>query len=421
MSGLAVLGLVVAGTLIIGSAVLAIAETSLTHLTRARAEVMFADDPRQTMVLDLLDRRAEVLNPVLLFRLACQLGAATIVGAVVGRRTDNVGLVLTFLGLLVITYVIGEALPKAYALRYPAVSAGRVAPLVGGLMKTRPVRWVSGSLSWLSNRFVRADVRRAGPAITEDELLAFAAAATEAAAIEPAEGELIQSVIEFGDTVVREVMVARPDMVTIDGTTAISDALDLALAHGFSRLPVCGEDIDDVIGVALTKELTRAERDGRGRQPARLVAKKVPFVPETKSADALLREMQANAAHQAVVIDEYGSTAGLVTLEDLIEELIGEIVDEYDIDDSDVVETLAGGSVRVHGRMPVDELNEMVGTDLPDGDWDTIGGLIFNTLGHVPAVGEFVACAGAELFVERVEGRRITQVRVRPVSDSETV
>ena len=414
MTGLALIGLIIAGLLILFGAVLAVAETSLTHLTVARAEVMFVDDVHKPLVFGLLNRRAEVLNPILLFRLACQLGAATIVGAVFGPRTDNLGLVAMFLGLLTITYVFGEALPKAYALRYPASAAGRVAPLVGGLMRTAPIRWVTSALTWISNRLLRSDARRSGPAITEEELLAFAAAATAAEAIEPAEGALIQSVIEFGDTVAREVMLARPDMVIVGRAATVSTALDLALEHGYSRMPVIGGDIDDVIGVVHTKDLVRAEREGEAERPVESIARQVSFVPETKAADSLLREMQANARHLAIVVDEYGSTAGLVTLEDLIEELVGEIVDEFDSVEPDVVETLADGAVRVHGRMPVDELNEMVGTTLPDDDWDTVGGLIFNSLGHIPAVGESVSCADAELFVERIEGRRITQVRVRP-------
>jgi putative hemolysin len=418
LSGLALIGLIIALLLILFGAILAVAETALTHLTIARAEVMFVDDERKPLIIGLLNRRAEVLNPILLFRLACQLGAATIVGVVVGRRIDNFGVVITFLGLLTITYVFGEALPKAYALRYPAAAAGRVAPLVGGLMRTAPIRWVTSALTWLSNRLLRADVRRSGPAITESELLAFAAAAAEAEAIEPAEGALIQSVIEFGDTVAREAMLARPDMVTIERTATVSSGLDVALEHGYSRLPVIGDDIDDVVGVVHTKDLVRAEREGGAPRLVESITKQVSFVPETKTADSLLREMQANARHLAIVVDEYGSTAGLVTLEDLIEELVGEIVDEFDSVDSDVVETLADGAVRVHGRMPVDELNEMVGTALPDDDWDTVGGLIFNTLGHIPAVGESVACADAELFVEVIEGRRITQVRVRPMPQS---
>ena len=135
------------------------------------------------------------------------------------------------------------------------------------------------------------------------------------------------------------------------------------------------------------------------------------FVPETKHVDELLREMQAGGHHMAIVVDEYGGTAGLVTLEDIVEELVGEIVDEFDREEP-LVEPLAGGEALVHGRMPVDQLNHLVEADLPDGDWDTVGGLIFNTLGHVPEVGEAVETGGVRLSVERMEGRRITRVRL---------
>jgi CBS domain containing-hemolysin-like protein len=238
-----------------------------------------------------------------------------------------------------------------------------------------------------------------------------AAAASDA--IEQGERELIESVLELGDTIVRAVMVPRTDMVTVDSVASISETIDLAIEKGYSRLPVCGEGIDDVVGLALLKDLARFERAGRGDQSVRSSMRRPSFVPETKRVDELLREMQTAGRHMAIVVDEHGGTAGLVTLEDVVEELVGEIVDEYDQEEP-LLEPLAGGEALVHGRMPIDQLNGVFDARLPDDNWDTVGGLIFNTLGHVPDVGEAVEVGGLRLEVERLQGRRITRVRLIP-------
>ena len=194
----------------------------------------------------------------------------------------------------------------------------------------------------------------------------------------------------------------------------MSDVVDLAIERGLSRLPVCGDGIDDIVGVCLVKDLIRAEREGHGGRRVMTLMRRPHFVPETKHADDLLREMQAGRHHLAIVVDEYGGTAGLVTLEDLVEELVGEIVDEFDVEEP-LLEPLAGGEALVHGRMPVDQLNALVEAELSDGDWDTVGGLIFHTLGHVPNVGESIEQGGVRLRVEHMEGRRITRVRLTPL------
>jgi CBS domain containing-hemolysin-like protein len=207
-------------------------------------------------------------------------------------------------------------------------------------------------------------------------------------------------------------------MVAVESTASVSDVLEVAITSGFSRIPVYGQGIDDVVGTVFVKDLARAEREGRGDDPVATIARPAHFVPETKRVSELLREMQARKFHQAIVVDEYGGTAGLVTLEDLLEELVGEIVDEYDIEEPSI-ERLPNGDVRVTARMPIDEVNELVHADLPEGDWDTVGGLVYSLLGHVPAEGESVDCDGRKLTAERVEGQRIGRVRISPLAVAE--
>ncbi|HYA69071.1 MAG TPA: hemolysin family protein, partial [Acidimicrobiales bacterium] len=229
--------------------------------------------------------------------------------------------------------------------------------------------------------------------------------------IEREERALIHSIIEFGDTVVREVMVPRPDMRTVEADLTVSQALGVALGAGYSRLPAFDGNVDDVVGIAYAKDLIRAERSGRGGDLVHDHVRPAHFVPETKRVANLMREMQDRKFHQAIVVDEYGGTAGLVTLEDLIEELVGEIVDEYDVEESPV-EPLGGDEYSVSARLALDELNDLIHAELPSGSWDTVGGLLINLLGHVPQEGESAEVDGVRLVAERVTGNRVGRVRV---------
>ena len=231
--------------------------------------------------------------------------------------------------------------------------------------------------------------------------------------IESEERTLIRSIIDFGDTVAREVMVPRPDMVTTEATCPTEACMELVLENGYSRVPVVGEGVDDVLGIVYAKDLMRAMNEGRSAGEVAAIMRPAFFVPETKKVAELMREMQAKKQHMAIVVDEYGGTAGLVTLEDLIEELVGEIVDEYDVE-LPPIERLANGDVRVHGRLPLDEANEELELELPSGDWDTVAGLLFTHLGHVPEPGESIEIDGYVLRADVLDGRRIERVRITP-------
>jgi CBS domain containing-hemolysin-like protein len=279
------------------------------------------------------------------------------------------------------------------------------------LSKIAPLRWVANGVV----RLVGADLPNGfnDGEVSEEELLAFAEEAAASDAINEDERHLIEQVIEFGDTVAHEVMIPRPDIVAVNKETSIEDAVDLVIGKGFSRLPVFQENIDDIVGIVYSKELMRAIRDGDKSQPVNQIMRHPIFVPESKKISQLLREMQTEKSHIAIVIDEYGGTAGLVTLEDLIEEVVGEIVDEFDIEPP-MIERLGNGKLRVNGRANLDDLDAILEIDLPAGDWSTVGGLIFNTLGHVPDVGETIELNGHHFLVERVQGRRIARVLFTP-------
>jgi CBS domain containing-hemolysin-like protein len=234
--------------------------------------------------------------------------------------------------------------------------------------------------------------------------------------IEGEERRLIHSIFEFGDTVVREVMLPRPDMVAVDANDTTEDAIERAIERGFSRLPVCeAGSTDHIIGLVYLKDLVRRARAGEGAQPVRVAVRPAIFVPEQKRVSELLREMRTKQFHMAIVIDEYGATSGLVTLEDLLEEIVGEIADEYDVE-LPPIERLGDGSARVRGSTPIDLVSEELGKDLPDAEWDTVGGLLLNLLGHVPDEGEVVRFEDLEFRAERVQGHRIVSVRITPLA-----
>lgn len=397
-------------------ALLALAETSLTRMTRAKA-MSLAEDHRRgaAPLMRLMASPEHFLNPILLLVLLTQLVAATFVGVVAEHLFGGLGVAVATVFEVVFIFIFGEATPKNWAVRHPERAALMSAPLVSAIIRFPPVRLVSMVLIGLSN-LILPGKSTAGPFVSERELLALADVAVEEDIIENEERALIRSIIDFGDTVVREVMVPRTDMVTVESRARASDALEVAMAAGYSRIPVFGLNIDDIVGIAYTKDLMRADLADEENTQVATLARRARFVPETKRVAELMREMQQDKYHMAIVVDEYGGTAGVVTLEDLIEELVGEIVDEFDVEEP-LAEPLSGGGYRVNARMPLDELNELLGADLPSGDWDTVGGLVYNLLGHVPAEGEAATTDGLRLVAEKVQGRRIGRVRIEPTGE----
>ncbi len=409
--------LVVALVLIALSAGLAMAETSLTRTSRVKA-MSLEDDGRRgsRRLVRLIEHPERFLNPVLLLTLVCQLVAATLVGILADRLFGALGVTVAAVFEVVVIFVLAEALPKNWAVQNPERAALASAPVVDAVVRFPLVRLLSNGLIGLANLMLGP--RRRQASVSESELLAMADVAVEDEVIETEERALIHSIIEFGDTIVREVMRPRPDMVTIEADRTVSEALEAAMGAGFSRLPVHTGNVDDVLGIAYAKDLIRAEREGHGDDPVRGYIRPAHFVPETKRVARLMREMQERKYHQAIVVDEYGGTAGLVTLEDLIEELVGEIVDEYDVEEPPI-ESLGEGEVSVSGRLAVDELGDVLEADLPEGDWDTVGGLFFNVLGRVPVQGESVDVDGVHLVAERVQGNRIGRVRATRLRHAE--
>jgi putative hemolysin len=393
---------------------LAAAETALNRISRVKAQSLA--ESRRTKAARSLERLVShperFINPLLVTITVAQTGQAFLTSILADRLFGSTGVIIGFVLNVIVFFVVAEAMPKTYAV----LSAERVALATARptelLVTFPPLRLMSRALIGLTNVLLPGKGLKEGPFVSEQELLGIVGAAAEDEVIEHEERELIESIIEFGDTVAREVMVPRPDMITVPEDATISAALDLAIAHGFSRLPLHGgDDGDDVVGLLYAKDLIRAEREGRGDMPALDLARPVRFIPENKPVARLMREMQAGKWHLAMVADEYGGIAGLVTLEDCLEELVGEIVDEYDTEDV-AIKRLPNGDYLVEGGVQVEDLNDVLDTSLPDEEWDTVGGLLFGTLEHVPEPGESVELEGWRFAAEELDGRRVKLVRV---------
>jgi CBS domain containing-hemolysin-like protein len=413
--------IIVIVVLLAASGLLALAETSLVRMNRIKAKALVDEKRRGARQLArLIAEPAKFLNPILLLVLICQLVSATLVGVVAAHVLGGIGVLVGAAFEVVVIFVFFEAVPKNWAVHNPERAALFSAPIVTALVRFPPIRVVSSLLIGLANLIIG----RSGDSddgirpsyISEGELKAMADVAHEENVIEGEERAFIHSIIDFGDTVVREVMVPRPDMVSVEADTSVTGALETALAAGFSRIPVHAGQIDDVEGIAYTKDLMRAERVGRGAEPVLASARAAVFVPESKGVPSLLRQMQEEKFHMAIVVDEYGGTAGLVTLEDLLEELVGEIVDEFDVEEQPSVERNLDGSVVVSGRYAVDDADELLGAELPQGAWDTVGGLMLDLVGRVPDVGDSVEVDGFRLTALEVRGRRIGRVRIEPMA-----
>lgn len=394
---------------------LSLAEMSLSRITKQKAKALLDQDRKHAkVILKLAEDPTKWVNPLLLTVNISQTVQATLSGIVAGRLFGAPGVAIGVSLNVVVFFVLAEAVPKTYGLIHPVRGATITAVTVNALTSFYPLRMISQGLIKLTNVIVRGKGLAAGPFISEQEFLGIVEAAAQDAVIEHEERELIESVIEFGDTVVREIMVPRPDVVTINDDLTVTQAIDIIVESQLSRLPVLradDDDQDDLVGVVYAKDLIAAERSGRGAESINGVIHSVEVVPEMKLVADLMRQMQKDKFHLAMVADEYGLLAGLVTLEDCLEELVGEIGDEHDEDDTSI-QRQPNGDLLVLGATTIGRLNEILETEINTDDYDTIGGLVFGELGHVPEVGESVTNDQLVFRVEELDGRRIQVIRI---------
>ena len=387
------------------------AETALLRVSRAGAKELGRSagesaEPLQAALADV----PRYLSVVLLIRVAAEICAAVLVTAVLVTwlGISWKAFLITAVAMTVASYLLAGVIPRSIGRRAPvkvASAAATVLRPVIRLLGPLPRLLAAASTALATGQAARERDSQSG---AEEDLRGLVDLLEQRQIIEPGERAMIHSVFELGDTIVREVMVPRTDMVFVERGKSLGQVLSLALRSGFSRIPVIGENLDDIVGIAYLKDvMTRIHEHPEGEkvETVESIMRTATFAPDSKPCDDLLREMQARHVHMAIVIDEYGGTAGLVTIEDILEEIVGEIADEYDRE-RPPVEWLSDGSARVSARLSVEELEELFGVAIDAEDVETVGGLLAHQLGKVPIAGSVATVSGLRLTAENLTGRR---------------
>ncbi|GAA2123238.1 hemolysin family protein [Nocardioides bigeumensis] len=410
VSGADIWLVITAVVLVALAGVFSAADAALGSYSRARAEEL-ADEGRAgaKRLVHLLADAPRYLNTLILLRLACEIGAIVIVTQLLRDAYDGAfwrSLLTSIAVMLVVSFVAIGVAPRTLGRQH----SDRVALLTAG-----PVTAITSILGPLprlliaiGNAITPGRGFREGPFSTETELREMVDIAEASSLIEDNERKMIHSVFELGDTIAREVMVPRNDVIYIERFKNLRQTRSLFLKSGYSRLPVIGDNLDDVLGFVYLKDVVRRDfddPDAELTEHVEEVMRPAHFVPDSKPVDSLLSELQTMRQHIAVVVDEYGGTAGIITIEDILEEIVGEITDEYDADEVEV-EVLPSGVTRVSTRYPVDDLDELFGIKVVDDDVDSVGGLLAKHLGRVPIPGSHVEAHGLRFEAEGVTGRR---------------
>jgi CBS domain containing-hemolysin-like protein len=410
--------LIYAVILVLLAGLVAMTDAALATVSPARALEMAREGQRGAAALAAVASDVvRHLNLLLLLRLLCELTATTLV-ALVAVDTYGAGwraALVTAGAMTLVSFVVVGVAPRTLGRQHAYAVGKATAPLVRWI--GRVLNPLASLLILIGNAVTPGKGFPEGPFGSQVELRELVDLAEQRGVVEHGEREMIHSVFSLGDTIAREVMVPRTEMVWIESSKTLQQALFLFLRSGFSRIPVIGDSVDDVLGVLYLKDVVRRTQSGDPAATAEAVAdvmRPATFVPESKPVDDLLSEMQAARTHLVIVVDEYGGTAGLVTIEDILEEIVGEITDEYDVE-RPPVENLDDGSVRVTARLPIEDLGEIFGVELPADEVETVGGLLAQTLGRVPIPGASVDVGGLHLIAEGTTGRRnrIDSVLVR--------
>lgn len=412
--------------LLVFAGFLAGSESALTSLSRLLIEQIVDVKPKYANKFSrFTENPARYLNVLLLVRKSCELTATVLVAAAFIEVTDNKALALTqtIILMVAISYVIVGVGPRTLG-KQNALSWSKPAIITADLL-SKLLGPLTNLLITIGNAITPGKGFKSGPFSTEAEFRDLVDQASESGFVEESEREMIHSVFDLGETMVRELMVPRTEMVWIESGKNLRQGLSLALRSGFTRIPVISENLDNVVGIAYVKDLARRVHENHDAEQSENVEehlRKATYVPETKTADELLKQMQRDQIHMAIVVDEYGGTAGLITIEDILEEIVGEIADEYDEDEAEEVEWIDKEKARISARLHVEDFAEKFETSFTTEeieDVDTIGGLIAKHLGRVPIPGSTITVPGWKLTAERPVGRRhrIATVLVEKIAE----
>ncbi|MBJ7607976.1 MAG: HlyC/CorC family transporter [Candidatus Dormibacteraeota bacterium] len=408
----ALVGLLVVALML--AAFAAASETALTSVSRLRMRLMAEEGNRHAAVVVRLHNDPNAyLSTILSVNTVAVIVASTTSTLIIANTHPDFPEAAGTAILSVIVLVFCEIAPKSLALRFNERLALVLARPVATL--TRLLRPLVGLLTLISNSLLRVATRGrnvVGPFVTEEELKLMVSLGQQQGVVEYGEQEMIHGILEMTDMTVREVMVPRIDVIAIESHRTVAELIDLVIQHGHSRIPVFEESMDNIVGVVYAKDLLRAAARADDQRPVTTLMRDTYFTPEVKHVGELLKEMQQRKVHMAVVVEEHGGTAGIVTFEDLIEEIVGPIRDEYDVAEQEEVQFLNDCEVLLNARFPVDDIKDLLHLDIGETESDSIGGLVYERLGRIPAVGATVALGEATLTVEQLRRQSIQLVRI---------
>ncbi len=395
-------------------------ETALTSVSRIKLKNLVEEGDKKAQEIEQILANPNVfLSTILIVNSVATIIASSLATILALRFFQAWGDIIETVLLSLLVLIFCEITPKTAAVQNPLRWArALIAPVRGAAWLLRPVVWILGKITNALVRILGGQVVRHGPFVTEEELRLLVTVGEEEGVLEEAETEMIHSIFEFADTPVREVMIPRIDIVALESDITLNEAVDQALEGGFSRIPVYEETIDNIIGVLYTKDMLKQLREGHEAQPIRDLVRPAYFVPETKKLDDLLREIRQKRVHLAIVIDEYGSVSGLVTIEDLVEEIVGDIQDEYDREEK-LYEQVNDREYVFSAKISIDEFNELMDTKLEHEDYDTLGGFLYAQLDKIPVAGDTVIFNHYRFTILTTRGRRIVRVQVERLSTHE--
>lgn len=395
------------------------AETALSSLNLIKIKQLNKTNPKEAKTLErFLANSEKILATILIGNNVVNIGATSLateltISIVSGKNpTFIVTIVMTILIL-----IFGEITPKTYSTYNAEVVALKLARPIELLSKV--LNPVSKLLFFITRFFIRmlgGNIDNDKTLVSEEQIITLVDVGEEAGIIEKEERDMIESIFEIGELIASDVMVPRIDIVYLENSSSIRDAINLVIENGFSRIPVIEDSIDDIIGIVYAKDLLLCSRiyDNIRDKPLEIkdLTRKAYYVPESKKVVDLLKEMQLNKTHIAIVLDEYGGTLGLITIEDILEEIVGDILDEFD-EDTQFIEIVDKGHIISESITPIDEINDILDTKIPEDDFESIGGFVFNLLGRIPEIGDEILYNNFRFVVLDVENRRINKIEIK--------
>jgi len=414
------LQLIVLAVALIFCGIASAAETALTSISRIKLKNLVEEGDKRAIEIErVLAEPNTFLSTILVVNSVAVIVASSMATVLALRYSQTWGELISSVLISLIVLIFCEITPKTAAVQNPLRWARvLVRPVKAASWLLHPVVWLLSAITSFFVRTMGGHVIHRGPFVTEEELRLLVTVGEEEGVLEEEETEMIHSIFEFADTTVREVMIPRIDMVTLPSDATVTQAVDVALQGGFSRIPVYEVSIgvDEIIGILYTKDMLKQLREGHNTFPIRDLVRPAYFVPETKKLDDLLREIRQNRIHMVMVVDEYGSVAGLVTIEDLVEEIVADIKDEYDREEN-LIEKINEHEYIFDAKISIYDFNEAMGTHLGDEDYETLGGFVYAQLDKIPNAGDTIAYENLTFTVLATRGRRITKIRVERKSE----